>query len=407
MPMLRWVVLLSACLSAAIVFVQPCQAQSSPAVKPTTAGASPVLDLPQASLAKLSPTEVKRVNEYIRYWANKLATGDDDSSGATILEARNKLVAAFSLYDSPDYRYNFVRESVAIAAPLVKNRIASKSSSGSLRETNLAIWLSALAGSREVFREEVWIKPALSEMVKSPEDSVRDLGWHGYSRIKLLILAQGQAAADELIALIKDRAAAEKSSVVLGAMMEALNFPLVATGATKEVLAKAQADALETLQSFWPRCCSLTAGGNEEMSGAMRNGVETLQVLAQTPAGRQNPATTLQMVVDAMYCAWLSYDNVAKAEGMLADANGLLMAQCEAALGAMTGRPNQYVLSPLTSTRIESSSQRRIDVGSGVFKWVEGLGSMGVTVPKYKSAGDATAAGGAAKPTSMSAGPKK
>ena len=354
-------------------------AQSAPAP------VGPTLDISAAAQNRLTPLETKQIADYISFHLNQLLTSEVEQH---VSAAQIKLLDGFRKYEPFQYRYVYAEQSAKLSLPAIaKLSQPSDDRLAAIRQTNLGLWLSSM--DREA------TKSALDQMIRSNNETLRYFGWQGYRRIRVMVLGQGQRAGDEMLAAMAQSGQNESSPVVLGALLQAMQFPLAApTGVKAESLKNAQVKSLQTVQALWPRLCSQIAGGDEEMANAARAAMPTIKTLAAADPARKT--ALLQMLVDALYAASRSYD-LAKGQGSLADANAMMMCEVEATIGQIGTVRMQYMATAITNPKITTPQDRCTEVGLGVISWIKDLQPLGVVQPTVQAAATSAPASAPAK----------
>jgi len=216
------------------------------------------------------------------------------------------------------------------------------------------------------------IQPLLDVMAAHPNPAVRYLGWRGYLAVRLAILSHRDAKrAEAMFAVLKDRAKAEDSPVVIRSVLAAATFPAAPVGTvTADRLAKAHEQSLGALADGWRAWCRPVLEGNVEPAGVGRRTVAALLHccrLVPKPAAAKKQA--LQLVYEMMHCSSLAYDK-AKGAGPVADANAELLGDCEKAMIALSDIKSDQVQKAL---KLSNPKVRSMKVRIAAIKWGERL----------------------------------
>lgn len=342
-------------------------AAAAPAQEP------PLVDIPASALTgALAPQYVEMVRKRLEYRREQLAAA---ATPKAVIEAREGILADYALYDAAghQYQYAFAQHAREVLIPVLEQPMPPEDKLAALKQVNIAVALSRMP--------QVTIQPALDAMVKHPNGAVRFLGWEGYHSARTILFAQGRNETQQFFASLQTAAAQEQSPPVMGAIFDAANISSFADArVSAATIQEAQRQAFAILQANWRRWCERVLAGDEEMTRAMTKGVSAAATLA---GGLEAPGKTaaVQMVIDAMRCASLAYDE-AGAEGRVAEENDALLQMCEATLSSSEG-----ALFPVTNKRADyvtkalgekETEVRRVNVPTAVLKWIDDLKEFGV-----------------------------
>jgi hypothetical protein len=262
----------------------------------------------------------------------------------------------YNRYDSNGYHAAFAAELARMSAPVLAKLDEAYA-------VPLAMSLSMVP--------ELSMQPCLEAMVVSPSSAVRYFGWKGFLSVRAKVIAAGKGPTNKMTDLLSKQFAAEPSSVVLGVMLEMLDWPAPADS-------QLQKKSWDILQQAWPSMGSRVAGRDQEMSRSCRTAVTTLEHLWPTLTGKDQ-TKALQMLVDLMFYAASAYGD-AGAEGLIADINAQLARDCETLLAKFTGIQKKSVSDALAAKDLK---ERKTAVPLAILEsWGPDLKSKGVVAPK-------------------------
>ena len=394
----------------------------------------PPLDIPPGARQSGMLQEQKdAIAKRVGYWVGKLA---DARSAEDVLAARKGLVADYFRYgpDAQEYLYTCADATDAAGRKFLASRAAGDPLR-SLKEVNLAMAAARMA--------QVPIQPLLEAMVAGGNAGVRYFAWQGYRQVRPRVLAQGMLPAKMMLDAMRKAAAGETDGLVVAELMDAMALPAAPeAGVPPGTYRTAQEEAFSILRATWNRLCRELLSGEAAMADGCLRGLGAIQALGE---GLGNPddvrKAAMQMVLNAAYCASVSYDRAeqlgaaarvaeeaaalaarvaagqaddalkeeadrrSEAAAKLAEklgvepraltgmgpqaamalsADSLLLRDCEAALNRLSGKtaaskPAAWIRKPLESA---AGLERGAAVRLGVLKWVDELVREGLTPPK-------------------------
>jgi hypothetical protein len=337
--------------------------------------AAPPLEIPPDVLkTALSQAYVAQIDARVKYYADRFQEvgGDED-----IVALRKKVLDDYRKYDSTEYQYVFTQTAVKYLSPLLQEP-------NQTRQVNVAMALSQM--------EQVPVQPALESMIKDENPAVRYLGWQGYKRIRMSVLAQGSEGVETMYASLARAAENETEASVVKAIFQMLYLPPIRPEAVSEQsFSVARKRSLDILRKCWPKRCREVLAGSAAMADAARAGVVAL--LGFENLSTEDPAVQtalLQMLVDILYCSSKAYD-AAHAAGNVAEVNSDLMQDAENALNAVSKLRLSQVTTALLDPKVQPP--REAAVGLAVLDWIDALKSKGVKKPDFPSVSATAPAG--------------
>ncbi len=354
------------------------------------------LNIPESERRSgLSNASIKQIEDWLTYYADVIRDAKSDPSdpaakSAQILRGRDGLVEIYETFDEAVYRREVARRVVKIVSPLLALRDPQK-------QINAAMAMSKIARAT--------IQPGLERMIVNPNAAVRYLGWKGYRNIRTMMLIQSAPLRRAMFNSLKARAAAENSAPVIRAMLSFMVFPPIHPDTvTKERYFESWRRGFSIIGANWKRWCVRVVKGDAEMSKAMRRGADVVRrAKIMTAAEAKSQAKLLSMLMDLTWAAGVAYNNAmtpierAKARIVaeedsasrdqaeiarlqpLADANMMLLRDCEDALNELKGLESDKrvtkIKSALTSGRVK---RRGAAVMVAVATWAELLAADGV-----------------------------
>ncbi len=377
------------------------------------------LAIPDSELnGTLSPESIVLIDDWLKYYAEMIREAKDEPDRKTgkeelILKGRDGLVRTFRSYESGGYRYTVAERAVLILVPLLKL-------SNPQKRLNAAMALSQMP--------QIPIQDALEEMITNDNAAVRYLGWKGYRRIRMGVLAQTSKPRKKMFDALKQRAGAEQAPPVIRAILSFMVFPPFRPAAvTAERYQEAGKKVREILVASLPRLCRRVIAGNAEMSEICRRGVDAIvssNVFVATD--KKQFAASLQMVSDLAFCAGVAYDGsktiaekaeeeikvqekiienatttterinaeakIAKAKAKIVEVspaivvNELLLRDCEEALNTFKGLESEGRRMPIKNALIDpkiTPPRGAAVLRAVVEEWIEVLAKDGVKMPQY------------------------
>lgn len=349
----------------------------------------PTLDIPSIELtAGLSPKSIQQIDTLLNYHAKAITDAEGKRKQARVLAGRDSLIAAYNYYDSIQFKNAVAGQAFEIVAPLLET-------SDELILINVAMALAEMPAASG--------QENLEKMIIHPNPAVRFLGWQGYGKARMAILATGSAQpTDKMLAAMANAVKEEKTSLVIRVVFEAINFPPSGPeGVPKAKYDRARREALTVLASNWQNQTNQVRYGDWEMSESFRRATSAIanswDLLSGEPAQRTK---YLQMIIDVAWSSAQAYEAAMRvaerASGLTKDdantkieANTLLLRSCEQALNSITKGNRDYLARTLTDTSIPdlaSAPRGWKDLTTakqyGVLAWIEELEAEGITIPK-------------------------
>jgi hypothetical protein len=317
---------------------------------------TPQINLPDAAVQAdvLPPASIPQITDRIKFCLDAVVNAKD------ITEVKR---FSGSLIDGGYNRYDSNGYHAAFAAELAKMSVPVLAKLDEIHAVPLALSLSMVP--------ETSMQPCLEAMVVNPSPAVRYFGWKGFLPVRAKVIAAGKGPTNKMIDLLAKQFTTENSSVVLGVMLEMLDWPAPADP-------QLQKKSWEILQQVWQSMGARVADRDQEMSRSCRTAVITLDHLWPTLTGKDQ-TKALQMLVDLMFYAAKAYGD-AGAEGLVAEINAQLARDCETLLAKLTGIQKKSVADALAAKEVK---ERKTAVPLAILEsWIPDLKSKGVVAPK-------------------------
>jgi len=331
----------------------------------------PKLDIPPEALQNgLLPIHINQIQKRVRYWMGEIRTDKDITN---VPKARATLLTDYRKYNSAEFQYQYARQTAEQAIRTLSQLAKTRGNLRSMREINVALAVSMMP--------QVATQPALEKLVMHDNAGVRYLGWRGYGRTKMLILAQGPQFIKKMYSSLDKCAAKERSPAVIGAILEMVYVPSQSSVLVEaQTLRKAQSDSFAVFKNIWPRVCRRILHGNIAICETAQKGTVVLSRMANDNGYRSNIKAIAQLLTDAIDCSAIAFDK-AKATGPIAQANMYLLRDAEDALNTTTKLRKTHLYKALTDP---NEVERGAAVQLASLKWIEDMKDFGVKKPNFQ-----------------------
>ena len=316
---------------------------------------TPPINLPEAALQgdTLPAASISQITDRIKFLLAAVSNAKDPVEVKRFAGAL--IEGGYTRYDSNGFHAAYASELAKLSVPVMAKLDEA-------HVVGLAMSLSMVP--------EVPMQPCFAAMVVHPSAAVRYFGWKGLLAIRAKVIAAGKGPTGKMTDLLDKQFKTETSPVVLGVMLDMLNWPAPADPAM-------QKKSWDTLQQVWLSLGARVVERDPEMSRACRMAVTTLEALWPSLAGKDQ-TKALQMAVDMMYYAAKAY-GAAGAEGLVAEINAQLARDCEGLVVKFSGIQKKYVADALTKDIKERGTGVPLAVLEG---WMTDLKAKGVASPK-------------------------
>ncbi len=314
----------------------------------------------------LSPSTVERIDRLILETADAMARPGD---GEEVLAAREKIKAIYDLYEGYHYQSTVTELS---ARHLVK----ILDMEDPVKQVNAALVLSQMRW--------VTIQPALEVMVSNDNPAVRYLGWRGYLRVRLWVIAQPREFSETMFTSLQRAAMDETQKPVIGAIIKMLSIePQSAPFVSEEDFLWARGRALQILQEAWPKYCRLVREGDPELAETCRSAMFAIRGIPGPRSQKSEQAPVVQLILDVMDAAADAFSQAAP-DSPQEKANRVLLLDAESALNFITALRKAYLQQALSAGGAEPSA-----VEQAIKSWIDDLRSADyeVTPPTPPGAG--------------------
>jgi hypothetical protein len=317
---------------------------------------TPQINLPESALQgdTLPPDNVRQLTDRIKFCLNAVSNAKDATEAKRF--AASLIEGGYNRYDSNGFHLAYAAELAKLSPPVLAKLEGTQA-------VLLAVELSMVP--------ELPMQPCFDAMAVHSSAAVRYFGWKGHLSIRAKVIAAGKGPTDKMMDLLDKQFKVETSSVVLGVMLDMMNWPAPAS-------AQIQKKSWDILQQAWPSLGSRVLERDQEMSRSCRTGLTTLESLWPSLAGKDQ-TKALQMLVDMMYYSAKAY-GASGAEGLVADINGQLTRDSETLLAKLSGIQKKPVADALSA---KDTNDRKISVPLAVLEgWMPDLKGRGLVAPK-------------------------
>ncbi len=354
--------------------------------------------LPGDPLDVGDPPSQEEIQALVSYQLEQIITAD---TAERIAEAADATIAAFEGYDDAalysDVQFWFAEHAAALIPTLLAD--LPDDQLRSLREMNIA---RAAAGM-----DDLSIMTALDELIVHDSVAVRYYGWIGYGAIRDQAL-QDWDAPEQLYETIAQRAEAETSGVVVGAICRLMALPISRPrDIPEQVYHESTSRFLAILHDNWLAWARRVPGDDIAWANALTDGVDTLTRLT-TIAGEAglelSTDQVLQDLIDAAGAGAHLYvwaiklgldDQRAERDVQLIETAAVsLLLTCETLMNRLAGENNGHIEVPLggrwpagspdAGQQIEDPISQARQVRLGVINWANALKDLGFDVQQTR-----------------------
>ena len=343
------------------------------------------------------PPSQEEIQALVSYRLAQIVTAN---TAEGIGAAADDTIEAFERYDAalyPDVQFWFAED----AAMLIPTLLADLPDDQlrSLREMNIA---RAAAGI-----DHLSILAALDDLIVHDSAAVRYYGWIGYGAIRDQAL-QDWDAPQQIYETISQRAAAETSGVVVGAICRLMALPI---NRPRDIPEQAYHEStsrfLAILHDNWLAWAGRAPGDDIAWADALTDGVDALTrltTIADEAGLEWSKDQVLQDLIDAAGAGGYLYVWATKlgVEGQRAErdvqlietAAVSLLLTCEAAMNRLAGENNKHIEVPLggrwpagspdAGQRIADPISQAREVRLGVINWANALEDLGFDVQQAR-----------------------
>jgi len=322
---------------------------------------------PQELRSGLSRRTVERIESLLLEAVEAISRADDAEE---VLAGRKKIKAIYDLYEG--YHYQSTVTELA-ARHLVKILHTEEP----IKEVNAALALSKMRW--------VTVQPALEVMVAHENPAVRYLGWRGYQRVRLWVIAQPREFSEKMFASLERAAMNETQKPVIAAVVKMLSIePQTVPFISQEDFLWARSRALEILRKAWPRYCRLVREGDGEFAEMCRGAMLAVRKIPSPRSERSQKAPVVQLTLDMMGASAEAFSK-APPDSPARRANRGLLIETENALNFITALRKAYLQQALTGGGAEPAP-----VEQAIGSWLNDLRSAGyeVVAPAPGGAGE-------------------